>query len=101
MSEVRVFGLGLGEAPNKVSNFKINREKDRRDISFSWYKVEGAQGYNIRWGIAPNKLYQSWQVYDTNSHFMRCLDRDTPYYFTIEAYNENGISEQTETIYVE
>ncbi|WP_370226771.1 family 43 glycosylhydrolase [Mesoflavibacter sp.] len=101
MSEVRVFGLGLGEAPNKVSNFKINREKDRRDISFSWNKVEGAQGYNIRWGIAPNKLYQSWQVYDTNSHFMRCLDRDTPYYFTIEAYNENGISEQTETIYVE
>ncbi len=101
MSEVRVFGLGLGEAPNKVSNFKINREKDRRDISFSWDTVEGAQGYNIRWGIAPNKLYQSWQVYDTNSHFMRCLDRDTPYYFTIEAYNENGISEQTETIYVE
>lgn len=101
MSEVRVFGLGLGEAPNKVSNFKINREKDRRDISFSWDKVKGAQGYNIRWGIAPNKLYQSWQVYDTNTHFMRCLDRDTPYYFTIEAYNENGISEQTETISVE
>ncbi|UAB76295.1 family 43 glycosylhydrolase [Mesoflavibacter sp. SCSIO 43206] len=101
MSEVRVFGLGLGETPSKVSNFKINREKDRRDISFSWDKVEGAQGYNIRWGIAPDKLYQSWQVYDTNSHFMRCLDRDTPYYFTIEAYNENGISEQTETIYVE
>ena len=101
MSEVRVFGLGLGEAPNMVSNFKINREKDRRDISFSWDKVEGAQGYNIRWGIAPDKLYQSWQVYDTNTHFMRCLDRDTPYYFTIEAYNENGISEQTETIYVE
>lgn len=96
MSEVRVFGLGLGEAPNKVSNFKINREKDRRDISFSWDKVEGAQGYNIRWGIAPDKLYQSWQVYDTNSHFMRCLDRDTPYYFTIEAFNENGISELSE-----
>lgn len=101
MSEVRVFGLGLGETPSKVSNFKINREKDRRDISFSWDKVEGAQGYNIRWGIAPDKLYQSWQVYDTNTHFMRCLDRDIPYYFTIEAYNENGISEQTETIYVE
>ncbi|HIC30346.1 MAG TPA: 1,4-beta-xylanase, partial [Flavobacteriaceae bacterium] len=96
MSEVRVFGLGLGKVPNKVSNFKIDREKDRRDASFSWDKVEGAQGYNIRWGIAPEKLYQSWQVYDTNSHFMRCLDRDTPYYFTIEAFNENGISELSE-----
>lgn len=101
MSEIRVFGLGVGEAPNKVSNFKIKREKDRRDASFSWDEVEGAQGYNIRWGIAPDKLYQSWQVYDTNTHFMRCLDRDTPYYFTIEAYNENGISEQSQVIFIE
>jgi hypothetical protein len=101
MSEVRVFGIGLGDIPNKVSNFNINREKDRRDASFSWNVVEGAQGYNIRWGIAPDKLYQSWQVYDTNTHFMRCLDRDTPYYFTIEAFNENGISEQSELIFVE
>ncbi|MDA0177776.1 family 43 glycosylhydrolase [Mesoflavibacter profundi] len=101
MSEVRVFGLGLGEAPKKVANIKISREKDRRDISFSWDKVEGAQGYNIRWGIAPDKLYQSWQVYDTNSHFMRCLDRDTPYYFTIEAFNQNGISELSEIQYIE
>ncbi|EDP94307.1 family 43 glycosylhydrolase [Kordia algicida OT-1] len=101
MSEIRVFGLGLGEVPSEVANFKINREKDRRDASFSWDAVEGAQGYNIRWGIAPDKLYQSWQVYDTNTHFMRCLDSDTPYYFTIEAYNENGISDQTEIIFVE
>ena len=101
MSEVRVFGLGIGEAPKKVANFKINREKDRRDISFSWDTVEGAQGYNIRWGIAPDKLYQSWQVYDTNSHFMRCLDRDTPYYFTIEAFNQNGISELSKTQHIE
>lgn len=101
MSEVRVFGLGLGKAPTKVSNFKIKREEDRRDASFTWDAVEGAQGYNIRWGIAPDKLYQSWQVYDTNTHFMRCFDRDTPYYFSIEAFNENGISEQSQLIFIE
>lgn len=101
MSEIRVFGHGLGDVPNKVSNFKIKREKDRRDASFSWKKTEGAQGYNIRWGIAPNKLYLSWLVYDTDTHFMRCLDKDTSYYFTIEAFNENGISEKNETIFVE
>lgn len=96
MSEFRVFGLGLGKAPKKVEGFSINRQTDRRDAAFSWKPVKGAQGYNIRWGIAPDKLYQSWLVYDTTEHFMRCLDRDTPYYFSIEAFNENGISEKSE-----
>src|SRR5690606_35237187 len=101
MSEFSVFGLGLGDKPTKVSGFEVKRETDRRDASFSWNPVDGAQGYNIRWGIAPDKLYQSWQVYDTNEHFMRNLDRDTPYYFTIESFNENGISERSEVIFVE
>ncbi|WP_372753452.1 family 43 glycosylhydrolase [Mariniflexile sp.] len=100
MSEFRVFGLGFGKTPANVKGFAIKRETDRRDAAFTWKPVKGAQGYNIRWGIAPDKLYQSWQVYDTNEHFMRCLDRDTPYYFSIEAYNENGISEKSEIIYV-
>ncbi len=101
MSEIRVFGLGFGKAPEKVEGFSIKRQTDRRDAAFSWNPVKGAQGYNIRWGIAPDKLYQSWLVYDTNEHFMRCLDRDTPYYFSIEAFNENGISEKSEIIFVE
>ena len=101
MSEVRVFGLGLGAKPKEVKGFKVKRETDRRDISFSWNPVEGAQGYNISWGIAPDKMYQSWLVYDVNEHFMRCLDRDTQYYFSIEAFNENGISEITEPIEIE
>lgn len=101
MSEIRVFGLGFGETPSKVKGLEIERKTDRRDIAFSWNTVENAQGYNIRWGISPDKLYQSWLVYDTNEHFMRCLDRDTPYYFSIEAFNENGISEKGEIIFVE
>ena len=98
MSEVRVFGLGFGEKPAKVKGFSVTRETDRRDVSFSWKPVKDAQGYNIRWGIAPDKLYQSWLIYESTEHFMRCLDRDTPYYFTIEAFNENGISEKSEII---
>ncbi len=98
MSEFRIFGVGLGDKPEKVVDFIVQREKDRRDASFSWKSVNGAQGYNIRWGIAPDKLYQSWLVYDTNTHFMRNLDRDTSYYFTIESFNENGISEKSPII---
>lgn len=96
LSEIRVFGKGLGEKPSKVKGFLITRQEDRRDASFKWEPVRGAQGYNIRWGIAPDKLYQSWLIYDENEHFMRNLDRNTKYYFSIEAFNENGISERTE-----
>ncbi|RCW90329.1 family 43 glycosylhydrolase [Winogradskyella arenosi] len=101
MSEFRVFGLGLEAKPSAVAGFEVERQADRRDAAFTWNAVEGAQGYNIRWGIAEDKLYQSWQVYDTTTHLMRCLDRDTPYYFTIEAFNENGISEKSSVVYVE
>lgn len=100
MSEIRVFGLGHGKKPVPVKGFAINRQEDKRDIAFSWKPVKGAQGYNIRWGIAPDKMYQSWMLYEVNEHFMRCLDRDTPYYFSIEAFNENGISERTKPILV-
>ncbi|MDX1426486.1 MAG: family 43 glycosylhydrolase [Salegentibacter mishustinae] len=101
LSEIRVFGKGFGKKPARVKSFEVSREEDRRDASFSWKAVKGAQGYNIRWGIAPDKLYHAWLIYDSNEHFMRNLDRDTEYYFQIEAFNENGISERSEVIYVE
>ncbi|MCH4821777.1 family 43 glycosylhydrolase [Gramella lutea] len=98
LSEIRVFGKGLGKKPTQVKGFEVTRQDDRRDASFKWEPVKGAQGYNIRWGIAPDKLYQSWLIYGETEHFMRNLDRDTQYYFTIEAFNENGISERTEIV---
>ena len=94
MSEIRVFGLGLGQEPGAVKNFVVERQNDRRDAQLSWEKVKGAAGYNIRWGIAPDKLYNSWLVYEKNELFMRCFDTATSYYITIEAFNENGISKQ-------
>jgi hypothetical protein len=101
MSEIRVFGTGFGKKPEVVNEFLVKREADRRDAAFSWRKIEGAQGYNIRWGIAPDKLYQSWLIYEDTELLMRCLDKETTYYFTIEAFNENGISEKTAIVKVE
>src|SRR5690606_16044839 len=96
LSEIRVVGKGVGKQPGRVKGFKVNRQIERRDASFTWEPVQGAQGYNIRWGIAPDKLYHSWLLYDVNEHFMRNLDRDTQYYFSIEAFNENGVPEKTQ-----
>lgn len=100
ISEIRVFGLGEGKAPQKVKKLNLERQTDRRDIAISWIPVKGAQGYNVLWGIAPDKLYSSWMVYDANELFMKSLTVDQDYYFSIEAFNENGVSERTEVQHV-
>lgn len=100
ISEIRVFGLGEGKAPQKVKKLNLERQADRRDIAISWTPVKGAQGYNVLWGIAPDKLYSSWMVYDANELFMKSLTVDQDYYFSIEAFNKNGVSERTEVQHV-
>lgn len=96
LSAIRVFGLGEGKAPAMVKGFEAHRHADRRDITLTWQPVKGAQGYNILWGIAPDKLYSSWMVYGNDCrHLMKCLTTDQKYYFAIEAFNENGVSRLT------
>ncbi|BDD06729.1 family 43 glycosylhydrolase [Aureibacter tunicatorum] len=95
LSDLRVFGVGSGSKPKVVKQFTVDRQEDRRDANLTWDEVKGAQGYNIRWGIAPDKLYNSWLVYEDTELIMRCFDRDQTYYVTIEAFNENGISKPT------
>lgn len=96
LSAIRIFGLGSGVAPKAVQRFTVERQADRRDAHVSWTPVKGAQGYNVLWGIAPDKLYSSWMVYGDDCHLdLRNLNTDTSYYFSIEAFNENGVSPQS------
>lgn len=101
ISGLRVFGIGQGKAPAAVKNFSVQRKTDRRDAMITWSKSPDAQGYNIFWGIAPDKLYSSWMVYDNDALDMKSLTIDQSYYFSIEAFNENGISARTKPIRVE
>ena len=101
ISGLRVFGIGSGKAPGVVKNFTVARKTDRRDAMITWAKQANCQGYNVLWGIAPDKLYSSWMVYDTNSLELKSLSVDQAYYFSIEAFNENGISERTKVVKVE
>ena len=79
-----------------MKGFTATREADRRDATLRWEPVEGAQGYNIRWGISKDKLYNSWLVYGVDSLVIRSLAVDQEYHFSIEAFNENGISLPTD-----
>lgn len=98
ISGFRVFGIGDGKPPIVVKNFTVKRQADRRDATISWNKQVNCQGYNILWGIAPDKLYNSWLVYDAESLELKSLATDQKYYFSIEAFNENGVSERTPAI---
>jgi hypothetical protein len=101
ISGLRVFGLSGGKALSAVKGFKVNRYKDRRDAMINWQKKEGAQGYNVLWGIAPDKLYNSWMVYDKDSLELKSLSVDEEYYFSVEAFSENGVSPRVKPVKAE
>jgi xylan 1,4-beta-xylosidase len=99
ISDFRVFGNGLLEKPKAVTSFKVDRNKaDSRNAMISWKKQADAIGYNIYYGISPDKLYNSIMVYGDNTYDFRGLDKGTKYYFTIEAFNENGIGTKNKII---
>lgn len=101
ISELRVFGVGKGKVPAMVKSFSVIRRADKRDAMLTWNSQPDCQGYNILWGIAPDKLYSSWFVYDKNSLELKSLTANQSYYFAIEAFNENGISQRTKPVKIE
>ena len=54
--------------------------------------MPGAQGCNVRYGAAPDQLYQSWLVYDTNEVTLSTLIAGQEYYVCVDSFNENGIT---------
>ena len=63
MGDIRIFGIGNGNKPSKVKNLTIVRDKDTRNALITWDSVKNAQGYNLLWGISPDKLYSSYMIY--------------------------------------
>jgi len=98
ISEFRVFGHGLGIAPEKPVNFIVNRKEDRRDASLNWNRVQNAQGYVLYWGLQRDRLNNSVLIYEKNNYLLKALNRDEQYFFQVEAFNENGISIKSDII---
>lgn len=102
LSGFRVFGKGGGSKPLPVKDFIVLRtEKDKRSAYIKWRPQHDAYAYNIYWGIAPNKMYNSLMVHQANEYWFKSMDSQKPYFFTIEAINENGISDRTASIRVD
>ena len=101
ISGLRVFGNGNGHKPAAVKNFTVLRtEKDKRNSWIRWNAVNDAYAYNIYLGTEPDKLYNSIMIYQANEYWYKGMDKEKPYYFCIEAINENGVSERSKVIRV-
>ena len=70
-------------------------------MTITWTGSDAAQGYNVRWGIAPDKLYNSWLIYGAEELTLNCLCAGQEYFVQVEAFNTNGISPCSETLRVE
>jgi xylan 1,4-beta-xylosidase len=102
ISGLRVFGNGNGAKPADVQNLIVLRtEKDKRSAYIKWRPVDNAFAYNLYYGTAPGKLYNCIMVHDANEFWFKAMDKEKPYYFSIEAVNENGVSQKTQPIKVD
>ncbi|GCB37098.1 family 43 glycosylhydrolase [Bacteroides faecalis] len=94
IADMRLFGKANCKKPENVSNFQAKRQKDRRRIVFSWNSQQPTTGYVIRWGSTPKQINNAVMVYGNQAEF-GFFDCDSPYYVTIEAFNEGGKSKKS------
>lgn len=93
ISGLRVFGKGNGEVPAGVEKLFCRRSGDGLNLYLRWTECAGAEGYNVRYGIAPDKLYNSWQVIGKTELDLSTINAGTEYWVAVDSYNENGVTE--------
>jgi xylan 1,4-beta-xylosidase len=105
ISDIRVFGSAGGAAPAQPAGVTASRHADQRDATIKWSRVSGAIGYNIRFGIRPDRLTLTHQLWAdelgngaTLSKELRSLNVGVPYYAAIEVFNENGVSKLSRVV---
>ncbi|MFN8581426.1 MAG: family 43 glycosylhydrolase [Gemmatimonadaceae bacterium] len=102
VSDIRVFGTSQARAPTPPANVVAERDRDERNAHVSWAPVAGVVGYNVRWGIHPEKLYQTYQRFadQGTSLEIRALTVGQDYWMAVESFNEAGVSALSQVIRV-
>ena len=92
ISGLRVFGPEDRTAPEAVESVTAVRgPNDQRNATLAWTRAEGAEGYVVRYGIAPDKLYNQYQVYGESVE-IRTLTVGIRYFFRVDSFNTGGIT---------
>jgi hypothetical protein len=88
----RIFGKQDRVPPPAPAGLTANRLTDTRSVALSWQAVPTAVGYNIRFGLDAKKLYHNYIAYDRTTLQINSLLAKHDYWFTIDAFNEGGIT---------
>src|SRR5256714_282661 len=94
ISDIRVFGNGGLSRPATPAGLTASRDRDERNATITWRAVPNVVGYNVRWGISPTKLYQTFERFADQGTTLelRALTVGQPYWVAIESFDENGVS---------
>jgi hypothetical protein len=92
LRDLRVFGSGLGRPPSAVSGVTVRRQAKDITAQIEWPAPAGADGYVVRWGSAPDKLYLSQDVRDGTKAVIDCLTGGQAYWFSVDSFNDSGIT---------
>jgi len=103
INDLRVFGNADGAAPAAPGGIAAVRDTDQRNARVSWRKVPGAVGYNVMWGVRPDRLTLTYQVFadelGTDARLdLRALNLGVGYYAAVEAFNETGVSKRSKPV---
>lgn len=93
ISDFRIFGHAPGLAPGAVLESSARRDPfDPRRVQIDWRIAAGAAGYVVRYGVAPDKLYNNYQLYGATQVSINSLNVDVDYYYVVDAFNGAGIT---------
>jgi len=98
--DLRIFGKREGRSPLKVEDIKVERNStERRIAKIEWPGDKEATGYVVNFGTEAGKLYSAVMVYGKNSVTLTGLNNDNTYYYSVDAFNESGISKGTRVVH--
>ncbi len=103
ISDLRVFGNADGPPPPAPVLLSARRLADTRDAEIAWKPVPGAVGYNVRWGLAADRLHETWQRFadEPTRLTLRSLNKGVTYVVAVEAFDEHGVSTLSRTATLE
>ncbi len=88
VKDLRIFGNPDAYQFTEIKDVMVVRNPDdQRDATLIWKPYKGADGYVVRYGIDPQKLYNNYMVYDGYNLAIHSLNRDEKYYFRVEAFD--------------
>lgn len=103
ISDIRVFGSAGGRAPAMPRGVTAKRDSDERNAHIAWNPVKGAVGYNVLWGVRPDRLtlnYQRWADQGATLE-LRALNKGQGYWVAVEAFDESGVSRRSKPVRID